>query len=59
MYMIKLKVFMHEPKTQKLLAKGESYHTSLTRKSPEEMVSEVLSNIFNNSSNDKSQALQN
>jgi len=59
MYMIKLRVFMHEPKTQKLLAKGESYHTSLTRKSPEEMVSEVLSNIFHNTTKDKNQTLQN
>lgn len=57
MYMIRLKIFIHEPKTRKLLAKGESYHTSLTRKSPEEMVSEVLSNIFK-SSNVKSQTVQ-
>lgn len=58
MYMIKLRVFMHEPKTQKLLAKGESYHTSLTRKSPEEMVTEVLSNILNNSSHVTSQKVE-
>jgi hypothetical protein len=58
MYMIRLKIFIHEPKTQKLLAKGESYHTSLTRKSPEEMVTEILSNIFNKASNVKSQTVQ-
>jgi len=57
MYMIKLNIFILEPKTQKLLASGKSYHTSLTRKSPEEMVSEVLSNIFK-SSNVKSQTVQ-
>jgi len=28
------------------MASGNSYHTSLTRKSPEEMVNEVLTNIF-------------
>jgi hypothetical protein len=32
---------------QRVLAVGNSYHTSLTRKSPEEMVDEVLTNIFN------------
>ena len=49
MYMIELKIFFREPETQKLLALGNSYHTSLTRKSSEEMVSEVLSNIFSKS----------
>ena len=58
MYMIKLKVFMHNPGTQKLLASAKSYHTSLTRKSPEEMVSETLTNIFHTSSNVKSQPIQ-
>lgn len=46
MYMIGLKVFMREPRDNRLLAVGHSYHTSLTRKSPQEMVAEVLSNIF-------------
>ena len=46
MYMIELKIFFREPETQKLLASGESYHSSFSRNSPEEMVSEVLSNIF-------------
>ena len=55
MYMLKLRVFMHEPETKKLLASGKSYHTSLTRKSPEEMVTEVLSNIFHKSGNVKSE----
>jgi hypothetical protein len=59
MYMIKLKVFMHNPETQKLLASAKSYHTSLTRKSPEEMVTETLTNIFHKSSNDKSRPIQN
>ena len=59
MYMIKLKVFMHNPETQKLLASAKSYHTSLTRKSPEEMVTETLTNIFHKSSNVKSRPIQN
>jgi hypothetical protein len=46
MYMIELRIFIREPATQILLATGTSYHTSLTRKSPEEMVAEVLANIF-------------
>jgi hypothetical protein len=46
MYMIELRIFVREPETQALLATGTSYHTSLTRKSPEEMVAEVLANIF-------------
>jgi len=58
MYMIKLKILIHNPETQRLLATGRSYHTSLTRKSPEEMVSEVLSNIFHKSSNVKTKTSQ-
>jgi hypothetical protein len=46
MYMIELRVFIREPQTDNLLAVGNSLHTSLTRKSPEEMVAEVLLNIF-------------
>ena len=39
------------------LAVGNSYHTSLTRKSPEEMVDEVLTNILNTSKQTKQGAL--
>jgi hypothetical protein len=46
MYMIELKVSVREPRTDNLLAVGNSYHTSLTRLSPEEMAAEVLSGIF-------------
>ena len=46
MYMIELTVTIREPKTEFPLASGNSFHTSLTRKSPEEMVSEVINNIF-------------
>lgn len=46
MYMIELKIQVREPRTGGLLAMGDSFHTSLTRKSPEEMAAGVLSNIF-------------
>jgi len=47
MYMIELSVFVREPGTDDLLAVGKSFHTSLNRKTPEEMAAEVLANIFN------------
>jgi hypothetical protein len=46
MYMLELTVQVREPKTDYPLASGNSRHTSLTRKSPQEMVDEVLGNIF-------------
>ena len=46
MYMIELTVFIREPVSENLLATGNSYHTSLTRQTPEEMVAEVLTNIL-------------
>ncbi len=46
MYMIGLTIYMREPGSNRLLAVGHSYHTSLTRKSPPEMVAEVLANIL-------------
>jgi hypothetical protein len=46
MYLLELRVFVREPRTDALLAVGISFHTSTTRKSPEEMVAEVLSGIF-------------
>lgn len=50
MYMIELTVTIRDPKSDFPLASGNSYHTSLSRKSPEEMVDEVLANIFNKDS---------
>ena len=47
LYMLELTVTLREPINNQPLAVGNSYHTSLTRKSPEEMVDEVLGNIFN------------
>jgi len=46
MYMLELTVTVREPKTDYPLATGNSFHTSLTRKSPAEMVDEVINNIF-------------
>lgn len=46
MYMLELTVTLRDPANSFPMAVGNSYHTSLTRKSPEEMVDEVLGNIF-------------
>jgi hypothetical protein len=45
MYMLELTINFRDPKNNFPLASGNSFHTSLTRKSPEEMVDEVLNNI--------------
>jgi len=47
MYMVELTVTIRNPESNFPIASGNSYHTSLSRKSPEEMVDEVLTNIFN------------
>jgi hypothetical protein len=46
MYLIELTISFRDPQTGVAFATGNSYHTSLTRQSPENMVSEVLGNIF-------------
>ncbi|MBT9569364.1 MAG: hypothetical protein IV085_13830 [Thiobacillus sp.] len=46
MYMLELTITIRDPKTDFPLASGNSFHTSLTRKSPTEMVDEVIENIF-------------
>lgn len=46
MYMLELDVQFRAPKDRFSLAKGNSYHTSLTSKSPEEMVAEVIGNML-------------
>ncbi len=46
MYMIELTINIKDTKTDTLLATGNSYHSSLTRKSPQEMVDEVVDNIY-------------
>lgn len=46
MYMLELTITIRDPKNDFPLASGNSFHTSLTRKSPTEMVDEVVDNIF-------------
>ena len=46
MYMLELTVTFRDPATDFPIATGNSYHTSLSRKSPEEMVDEVIANIY-------------
>ncbi len=48
-YMLELTITFRDHNTQRMLATGNSYHTSLSRRSPEEMVREVLTNIFEES----------
>ena len=45
MYLLDLRVTLRNPTTNALLGTASSYHTSMTRKSTEEMVVEVLSNL--------------
>ena len=47
MYMLELTINLRNPTNNYPMAVGNSMHASLTRKSPEEMVDEVLTNIFN------------
>ena len=46
MYMLELTITIRDPRTDFPLATGNSFHTSLTRLSPNEMVSEVIDNIY-------------
>jgi len=46
MYMLELSIDFRDPETNYPFATGRSYRTSLARKSPEEMVKEVLGKIF-------------
>lgn len=46
MYMLELTVVLRNPTTDFPMASGNSYHTSLTRLSPKEMVNEVTDNIY-------------
>jgi len=46
MYMIELNVQLRQPKTEMSLATARSYRPSLQRKSPPEMVKEVVTELF-------------
>lgn len=52
MYMIELTITFRAPDSGFPMANGFSMHTSLTRKSPEGMVEEVLTSIFNKAKQD-------
>jgi hypothetical protein len=47
MYMIQLDVQIRDPQTKMLLVNGQAMRSSLIRKTPEGMVEEVLTEIFN------------
>lgn len=53
MYMFELSVVIRDPKDQVPLASGRSKHGSLTRYSPQEMVDEVIDNIYNGTGSKK------
>ena len=46
MYMLELTITLHEPRNHIAVATGNSFHTSLSRRSPNEMVDEVIDNIL-------------
>lgn len=46
MYMLELTITIRDPKTDFPIASGNSFHTSLTRLSPKDMVNEVIENIY-------------
>ena len=47
-YMIKIIIQIRNGKSRGLIVSGESYRTSLVRKSPEKMIKETLEEIFKN-----------
>ncbi len=53
MYMFALDIVIRDPKDQMPMASGHSKHGSLTRLSPQEMVDEVINNIYNNTGDKK------
>ncbi len=48
MYMLELNVQLRQPKTDMALASGHTLRTSLARKTPPELIQEVLDEIFKN-----------
>jgi hypothetical protein len=50
--MLELTITLKDPENKYPLVVGNSYHTSLSRKSPEAMIQEVLTNIFHNAKKD-------
>jgi hypothetical protein len=56
MYLLELTITFREPVKRQPLAVGNSYHTSLTRLSPEEMIDEVLRNMLKKQPQEPAQA---
>jgi hypothetical protein len=56
LYLLELTVTLRDASNAFPIAVGNSFHTSLTRKSPEEMVDEVMTNIFNAAKSNVAQA---
>ncbi|MFC1764129.1 hypothetical protein ACFL6U_18900 [Planctomycetota bacterium] len=50
-FMMELTITLRDPVDQYPIAEGYSMHTSFTRKSPKEMVDEVVTNIFKQKDN--------
>jgi len=46
MYMLEIYIELHNPDSDFVFASGKSYRTSLVRKPPEEMIDEVLRDMF-------------
>jgi len=46
MYLIVLRIDFRDPETDELMAAGQCYRTSGARKSPEEMVNEILDHLL-------------
>ena len=47
-YMIQINIQFRDGKSKELIVSGESYRTSLARRSPEEMIKETLQEILRN-----------
>jgi hypothetical protein len=47
-YMIKINIQFRDGKSRELIISGESYRTSLVRKTPQEMIKETLDEILKN-----------
>ena len=47
-YMIKINIQFRDGKSRELIISGESYRTSLVRKTPQEMIKETLEEILKN-----------
>ncbi len=45
-YLMMLRIDFRDPKTNELLASGQSYHTSMDRKPPEFIVDEIVTTIL-------------